>query len=153
VSRELNQRYGTDRWKPVRLELREDINRAVAAYKEFDVLLVNSIYDGMNLVAKEGMMVNERDGVLILSENTGSYGELGQWAFTVNPFDVDATADALYQALTMEPRQRKARINRIRAVVRQNDVARWISSQLQDIRDLTETGRRRNRRILPHIAS
>jgi trehalose 6-phosphate synthase len=153
VARELNQRYGTEKWKPVRLELREDMNRALAAYKEFDVLLVNSIYDGMNLVAKEGMMVNERDGVLILSENTGSYGELGQWAFTVNPFDIDATADALHQALTMDVRQRRARLNRIRAVIRQNDVARWISSQLQDIRDLTETGRKRNRRLLPHIAS
>ncbi len=153
LTRELNQRYGTEKWKPVRLELREDMNRAMAAYKEFDVLLVNSIYDGMNLVAKEGMMVNERDGVLILSENTGSYGELGQWAFTVNPFDVDATADALYSALTMEPRQRRARMNRIRTVVRQNDVARWISSQLQDIRDLTETGRKLKRRVRTNVAN
>ena len=98
-------------------------------------------------------MVNERDGVLILSENTGSYGELGQWAFTVNPFDVDATADALYSALTMEPRQRRARMNRIRTVVRQNDVARWISSQLQDIRDLTETGRKLKRRVRTNVAN
>jgi len=103
VVRELNQRFGHARWKPVRLELREDLDRAIAAYKEFDVLLVNSIYDGMNLVAKEGMMVNERDGVLILSENTGCYAELGQWAFTINPFDVDQTAEALYLALTMRP--------------------------------------------------
>jgi trehalose 6-phosphate synthase len=146
-TRELNQRYGIEGWKPVRLELREDMNRAVAAYKEFDVLLVNSIYDGMNLVAKEGMMVNERNGVLILSENTGSHGELGQWAFTVNPFDIDATAEALYQALTMDEKQRKARINRIRSSVRQNDMARWISMQLQDIRDLTRAGSSRRRKV------
>ncbi|MEA2647429.1 MAG: trehalose 6-phosphate synthase [Chloroflexota bacterium] len=147
VTRELNQRYGREGWRPVRLELRENLNRAVAAYKEFDVLLVNSIYDGMNLVAKEGMMVNERDGVLILSENTGSYGELGQWAFTINPFDVDATAEALYQALVMDEKQRRARLNHIRASVRQNDIARWISAQLQDIRDLTRAGRSRRRRV------
>jgi len=137
VTRELNQRYGEGSWKPVRLELREDIARAVAAYKEYDVLLVNSIYDGMNLVAKEGPIVNQRDGVLVLSENAGAHDQLGQWAFSINPFDVDATAEALYRALTMDPRQRRARLNRIRESVRQADIARWISSQLQDIRDLT----------------
>ncbi|MFY9614935.1 MAG: trehalose-6-phosphate synthase [Candidatus Dormiibacterota bacterium] len=156
VTRELNQRYGREGWKPVRLELREDLNRAIAAYKEFDVLLVNSIYDGMNLVAKEGMIVNERDGVLILSENTGSFGELGEWAFGINPFDIDATADALYAALTMDERQRRTRVNKIRGSVRQNDIARWISAQLQDIRDLTRAGRSRRRaatRTLTRIAA
>ena len=137
VARELNQRYGTEGWRPVRLELREDLARAVAGYKEYDVLLVNSIYDGMNLVAKEGSIINDRDGVLILSENAGAHEQLGQWAFSINPFDVDATADALYRALTMDVRQRRARMNRIRESVRQNDVAGWISAQLQDIRDLT----------------
>jgi len=145
VARELNQRYSSGGWRPVRLELREDLARAVAAYKEYDVLLVNSIYDGMNLVAKEGPMVNERDGVLVLSENAGCYEELGQWAFSINPFDVDATADALYRALTMEVRQRRARLRHIRETVRTNDIARWISSQLQDIRDLT--GPRWSRRL------
>jgi trehalose 6-phosphate synthase len=153
VARELNQRYGHARWRPVRMELREDLDRAIAAYKEFDVLLVNSIYDGMNLVAKEGMMVNQRDGVLILSENTGCYAELGQWAFTINPFDVDQTAEALYLALTMDQRPRRARLTRIRKVVRQNDIARWISSQLQDIRDLASPGRPRNRSSRRRIAS
>jgi trehalose 6-phosphate synthase len=153
LARELNRRHGQQGWKPVRLELREDLNRAIAAYKEFDVLLVNSIYDGMNLVAKEGMMVNQRDGVLILSENTGSHGELGQWALTVNPFDVDQTADALYQALTMGQRQRSARVSRIRSAIRQNDIARWISGQLQDIRDLATPGRPRNRAARRRIAS
>jgi trehalose 6-phosphate synthase len=137
MARELNQRFGRERWKPVRLELREDLTRAMAGYKEFDVLLVNPIYDGMNLVAKEGMMINERDGVLVLSENAGCHAELGQWAFSINPFDIDATAEAIYRGLTMEARQRRARINKIRESVRQNDIARWISVQLQDIRDLT----------------
>jgi trehalose 6-phosphate synthase len=147
MARELNQRYGARGWKPVRLELKEDLARAIAGYKEFDVLLVNPIYDGMNLVAKEGMMVNERDGVLVLSENAGCHAELGEWALSINPFDVDATAEMLYRALMMDKRQRRARLNKIRASVSQNDIARWISAQLQDIRDLTERRRSTSARI------
>ena len=72
------------------------MERAIAGYRNFDVLLVNPIYDGMNLVAKEGPLVNQRDGVLVLSENAGSHEELGEWAITVNPFDIEETAEALY---------------------------------------------------------
>jgi trehalose 6-phosphate synthase len=76
--------------------------------------------------------------VLVLSENAGTHEELGEWAITVNPFDVDATAQALQRALLMDPIERHARAEKMRAVVQQNDVARWISAQLQDIRDLVE---------------
>jgi trehalose 6-phosphate synthase len=138
VVRVINSRYGSADWQPIRLELRDDMNRAVAGYKQFDVLLVNPIYDGMNLVAKEGSTVNRRGGVLVLSENAGTHEELGEWAITINPFDVDATADALHKALLMDPVERHARAEKMRAVVQQNDVARWISAQLQDIRDLVE---------------
>src|ERR1700736_1583092 len=137
-ARVIHERLGSDGWQPIRLELRDDINRAVAGYKQFDVLLVNPIYDGMNLVAKEGITVNQRGGALILSENAGTHEELGEWAITINPFDVDATADALHKALLMDPVERHARAEKMRAVVQQNDVARWISAQLQDIRDLIE---------------
>ncbi|TME22211.1 MAG: trehalose-6-phosphate synthase, partial [Chloroflexi bacterium] len=106
--------------------------------KQFDVLLVNPLYDGMNLVAKEGITVNRRGGALVLSENAGTHEELGEWAITINPFDVDATAQALQHALLMDPVERHARAEKMRAVVQQNDVARWISAQLQDIRDLVE---------------
>jgi trehalose 6-phosphate synthase len=138
VARVINQRLGSDNWQPIRLELRDDMSRAVAGYKQFDVLLVNPIYDGMNLVAKEGITVNRRGGALVLSENAGTHEELGQWAITINPFDVDATAQALHRALLMDPVERHARAEKMRAVVQQNDVARWISAQLQDIRDLVE---------------
>jgi trehalose 6-phosphate synthase len=138
VARVINTRFGSEGWQPIRLELRDDINRAVAGYKQFDVLLVNPIYDGMNLVAKEGITVNRRGGALVLSENAGTHEELGEWAITVNPFDVDATAQALQRALLMDPVERHARAEKMRAVVQQNDVARWISAQLQDIRDLVE---------------
>jgi len=138
LARAINQRLGSDSWQPIRLELRDDMNRAVAGYKQFDVLLVNPIYDGMNLVAKEGITVNQRGGALVLSENAGTHEELGEWAITINPFDVDATAQALHRALLMDPVERHARAEKMRAVVQQNDVARWISAQLQDIRDLVE---------------
>ena len=69
----------------------------MAAYKQFDVLFVNPIFDGMNLIAKEGPLVNERDGVLVLSENAGAHEKLGEWALTVNPFDLEDQADALYR--------------------------------------------------------
>ena len=79
---------------PIRVEIEDNMGRAIAGYRVFDVLLVNPIYDGMNLVAKEGPLVNQRDGVLVLSENAGSHEELGEWAITVNPFDIDETAEA-----------------------------------------------------------
>jgi trehalose 6-phosphate synthase len=110
--------------------------RALAGYRQFDVLLVNPIYDGMNLVAKEGVICNHRDGVLVLSENAGSCEELGNFALTVNPFDIDETAEALYLGLTMDPQQRSARADRIRETVRVADINRWIALQLQDLRDL-----------------
>jgi trehalose 6-phosphate synthase len=138
VARVINSRFARDQWQPIRLELREDINRAVAGYKLFDVLLVNPIYDGMNLVAKEGVSVNRRGGVLVLSENAGTHEELGEWALTINPFDVDATAQAMHHALLMDPVERHQRAEKMREVVQQNDVARWISAQLQDLRDLIE---------------
>src|SRR5437660_1506597 len=138
LARVINGRFGSAEWQPIRLELRDDMNRAVAGYKQFDVLLVNPIYDGMNLVAKEGITVNRRGGALILSENAGTHEELGEWAITINPFDVDATAQALHRALLMDPVERHARAEKMRAVVQQNDVARWISAQLQDIRDVVE---------------
>ena len=138
VARVINERHGRADWQPVRLELRDDRSRAIAGYKQFDVLLVNPIYDGMNLVAKEGVTVNRRGGVLVLSENAGSHEELGEGAITINPFDVDATAEALHRALLMDGAERHARSEKLRAVVQQNDMARWISAQLQDIRDLVE---------------
>ena len=74
----VNHRHGTPDWMPIQLKLRDDLEEAMAAYKHYDVLLVNAMFDGMNLVAKEGPLVNEREGVSILSENTGAHEELGR---------------------------------------------------------------------------
>src|ERR1019366_6894318 len=83
-----NHRHGSPDWMPIQLKLRDDLEEAVAAYKHYDMLMVNAMFDGMNLVAKEGPMVNERAGVSVLSENTGAHEELGEFALSVNPFDL-----------------------------------------------------------------
>ena len=94
---------------------------------------MNAIYDGMNLVAKEAPLVNERDGVLILSENAGAHAELGEWALTVNPFDVAGQAEAIHTALTMGESERRARLDGIRTHVREHGVTEWIEAQLADL--------------------
>ena len=106
----VNHRHGTPDWMPIQLKLRDDLEEAVAAYKHYDVMIVNAMFDGMNLVAKEGPLVNERNGVSILSENTGAHEELGEWALSVNPFDIKETADSIYRALTMSAEERARRV-------------------------------------------
>ena len=102
----INHRHGTTDWMPIDLRLRDDFEEAVALYKHFDLLLVNAMWDGMNLVSKEGPLVNTRDGMMILSENTGAHEELGDCALSVNPFDVQEQADAMYHALTASAEER-----------------------------------------------
>jgi trehalose 6-phosphate synthase len=130
---DINLKHGTTEWQPIDLQLDDDFPRALAAYTQFYVLLVNSIYDGMNLVAKEGVLVNERDGVLVLSENTGVHDELGAFALTVNPFDLGDQAEKLYAALMMAPEEKRARRAHCVAVVRENDLSKWLERQLADI--------------------
>ena len=137
VSREVNDRhYMTGLWQPIDLRVSDNFPEAVAAYKHYDVLLVNAIFDGMNLIAKEAPLVNERDGVLILSENAGAYGELKDYALVVNPFDIQEQADAIYAALEMPAEERHTRIEGIRAQVREHDIKRWIDTQLADLKNL-----------------
>jgi trehalose 6-phosphate synthase len=130
---EVNAKHGTGDWRPIELHLKDDLDLAVAAYKQFDVLMVNAMFDGMNLVAKESIVVNRRNGVLALSENTGAHAELGAFAVTLHPFDLQQQADAIYEALTMPAGERRDRRNACERVVRQNDVAKWLQVQLADI--------------------
>ena len=132
-ARRVNDRFQRAGWTPIWLEIADDFARSVASYKEFDVLLVNPIFDGLNLVAKEAPLVNTRDGVLVLSENAGVHEELGEWALTVNPFDVAGQATALHEALEMPAEERRARIQAIRAHVREHDLEEWIAAQLADL--------------------
>ncbi len=132
-ARRVNGRFQQDGWTPIDVVIEDNFTAAVAAYKQFDVLFVNAIYDGMNLVAKEAPLVNERDGVIVLSENTGAHEELGDWVVTVNPFDVAAQAEALERALSMPQPERHQRLEAIRAHVREHDIAAWIQGQLDDL--------------------
>jgi trehalose 6-phosphate synthase len=136
TARQVNRRFARPDWMPIRLEYGENINRAVAGYSDFDVLLVNPIYDGMNLVAKEGAFLNGRDGVIVLSENAGAFEELRDNVIGVNPFDVEATAQALHDALTLPQGSRSAMALRLRAAVRERDITRWVQQQLYDLKDL-----------------
>jgi trehalose 6-phosphate synthase len=129
----VNERFGRPGWQPVDLRVADDFPQSVAAYKQFDVLLVNAVFDGLNLVAKEGPLVNERDGVLVLSENAGAHEELAEWAVTVSPFDVSGQADALHEALVMPAAERARRAAALRAQVRANGLAEWTQAELADL--------------------
>ncbi|HEU0104049.1 MAG TPA: trehalose-6-phosphate synthase [Mycobacteriales bacterium] len=129
----INAKFGTGTWQPVDLRLASDLPLAVAAYRRCDVLVVNAVADGMNLVAKEAVVVNERDMVLALSESTGAHGELGRYAVTLHPFDIAQQADAIHEALTMPHAERAQRRRQAADQVRRNDVRRWLRVQLADL--------------------
>jgi trehalose 6-phosphate synthase len=129
----VNHRHGTTDWMPIDLRIYENFPEAVARYKHFDLLMVNSLFDGMNLVAKEAPAVNTRDGVVMLSENTGAHEELGDCTLTVNPFDIQEQADAIHRALTMSAEERALRAARLREIARTRDPGVWISEQLADV--------------------
>jgi trehalose 6-phosphate synthase len=130
----VNHRHGSPDWMPIQLKLRDDLEEAVAAYKHYDVLIVNAMFDGMNLVAKEGPLVNEHAGVSILSENTGAHEELGEYALSVNPFDIQELADSIHAALTMDPQERRRRHEGLKLTVTARNPGDWVDEQLADIR-------------------
>jgi trehalose 6-phosphate synthase len=115
------------------LDVADDFPRSVAGYKQFDVLLVNPVFDGLNLISKEAPLVNGRDGVLVLSENAGSHEELAEWALTVSPLDLQGQADALAAALALPAEERRRRAEALRAHVRRHDIREWIEAQLADL--------------------
>jgi len=142
----INTKHGNTDWMPIDLRIENNLPRAVAVYKHYDVLMVNGIFDGMNLVAKEASLLNERNGVLILSESVGAHEELGSFALSVNPFDVKSQAEALHRALSMPADEKAARSDQIKRIVRENNVAKWLSAQQHDIAQKLAAARRRARR-------
>jgi len=133
VVEEVNQKHGTASWKPIELSMEDNFPLSVAAYKNYDVLLVNAVRDGMNLIAKEAVIANEKNGVLVLSENAGAHEELGEHALTVSPFDIDEQADALYEALTMSDEERVRRAEALKQTIEDNTIEEWVEAQLEDI--------------------
>jgi trehalose 6-phosphate synthase len=139
VALRINSQHRRRGWVPIRLEFGENMRKAMAALRNFDVLVVNPVYDGLNLVVKEGALVNRAEGMIVLSENAGAHEELQPHVLSINPFDIDATAESIYQGLVMSGEERRRRNEAARVVVRANDIARWITRQVQDIRDLVAT--------------
>ena len=132
---QVNAKYANTEtgWHPIHLIMGESYPRVLAAMKWYDVMLCNSIIDGMHLGAKEAALINERNGVLILSEGAGAAQQLGEHALVVAPADVEGTAEALYQALTMPQKERQRRAAALRAAVEEQDVTLWFRQQLVDI--------------------
>lgn len=118
-------------WTPILLDDRDDFPRSVAALTLYDALLVNPLRDGMNLVAKEGPLVNDHDGVVVLSTEAGAWDELAEGAVGVHPYDVAGTGDALHRALSMAPDERAARLALLRKAVRRQGPREWLAGQLR----------------------
>jgi trehalose 6-phosphate synthase len=132
----INALYGSSEWEPVRLLVGENYPRAVAALQQYDVLLVNAIADGMNLVAKEGPIVNQRNGVLILSERAGAREQLESGAIVISPCDVYATAEAMHQALKMPLENRVQFAERLRWIIEREDINAWLTHQFEALTEL-----------------
>jgi trehalose 6-phosphate synthase len=134
LAEEINAEYSTATWQPLILHVRDDFARSLAAYRLADVALVNPIRDGMNLVAKEIPVVSERGVALVLSREAGAFDELGEDAIAINPYDTEATARALHEALTMTDGERAERTKRLAAAATALPPQRWFLDQLAALR-------------------
>jgi trehalose 6-phosphate synthase len=133
-ARRINAEFGNDAWQPVHLEIEDDYPRSVAALMEFDVLMVNPVSDGMNLVAKEGAVLNRRDGVILLSVKAGAYAEMRGAVLALNPLDVWETAQMLDKGLSMPPGKRRLMAAQARDIVMENTSFKWLLRQIQNLR-------------------
>jgi trehalose 6-phosphate synthase len=133
VSGKINADFGKKDWEPVRILVGEDYERALAAMQLYDVLLVNAIADGMNLVAKEGPIINTKDGVLILSERAGASLQLAPGSTIISPCDIYATAEAMHQGLSMDQVEKENRAKTLKSIIKQYDIHKWFFSQLHTV--------------------
>ncbi len=130
LATEIDEEFGSPSWRPLLLHVNDDYPRSLAAYRLADVLLVNPVRDGMNLVAKEGPVLAERGCALVLSTEAGAAAELGAEALLVNPFDVSATAEALHAALSMPEEERRARCARLAEAAAALPPQQWFTDQV-----------------------
>lgn len=126
----INATWRTESWTPIAYDAGDDFPRSVAALRRFDLLLVNPVRDGLNLVAKEGMIVNERDGVLALSRESGAWSELSGLALEVHPFDIAGTSDVLHRALSMSAAERAAHFTALHQKVLARTGSDWLGDQV-----------------------
>jgi trehalose 6-phosphate synthase len=130
AAREVNDEFATEGWQPVHLEVADDYARSLAGLTEADVLLVNPLRDGMNLVAKEGPVLSAGGVSLVLSREAGAADELGEDALLVNPYDVSQTAEALHQALSTPRAERAERSARLARAATALPPSAWLAAQL-----------------------
>ncbi len=138
IIEEINQHYGTDGWTPIQAFFGNDRTQALAAMQHYDVLLVNPIIDGMNLVAKEGPTVNQCDGLVVLSRTAGAFQQMGKASIPTSPTDIAETAQALYKALSMPLDERRIKAALARQIVERQDLNTWLQRQIVDINDLLD---------------
>jgi trehalose 6-phosphate synthase len=130
----INQRYGTDTWQPIIAVFGNDRARALACMRQYDALLVNPLLDGMNLVVKEGALVNERAGVTILSRTAGAFEQLGHFPLGAPPTDIVALSEKLLEALNMSPRERRERSSAMLRLLLKESATSWLQAQLRDLK-------------------
>ncbi len=136
IIHKINGKYSRNGWKPIVTHFDAEYPLVIAAFKNYDCLLVNSIHDGMNLVPKEGSTVNENNGILIISETTGAYDELKEYSININAMDISETAEAIYNAITMKQDERKKRLKGLKKVIHNYDVYKWMEEQFNNIQKL-----------------
>ena len=129
----INAAFGKEDWNPIVVKVQENFTYAVAAYDQYDAMLVNPVHDGMNLVAMEGPVLNSRGGSLILSRNAGAFGRLGRHALAINPFDLSETAEAIHEALMMPEEERTRRARGLQRSALAHTPATWLAGQLRAI--------------------
>jgi trehalose 6-phosphate synthase len=130
----VNERWAAGDWQPVVLDTRDDFARSIAGLLRYDVLFVNPVKDGLNLVAKEGPLVNRRDGVVCLSPEAGAFDELGDAVVPVHPYDLVQNAEALHAALTMPAEERRARAQRLRSLAGARTPTDWLDDLVRAAR-------------------
>jgi trehalose 6-phosphate synthase len=130
IAKEIDDEFGTDTWQPLILAVDDDFPRSLAALRLADVVVVNPLRDGMNLVAKEAPVVSDAGCVLILSREAGAFDSLGADSIAVNPYDVSGTARAMHEALSMDPTERAERCARLVAAATTCPPGTWFADQV-----------------------
>lgn len=132
----INKTYGNPEWMPIRVFSENNYAQAMAGLKVYDTLLVNPLVDGTNLVTKEGPVVNDKNGVIVLSETSSTFDELQDGVLSVSPADIEGTEQALYRSVTMSLSERQDRSKALLDIIEKNDVDAWLRIQFTDIKNI-----------------
>ena len=121
---------------PIRVFSENNYAQAMAGLKVYDTLLVNPLVDGTNLVTKEWPVVNDKNGVIVLSDTSSTFDELQDGVLSVSPADIEGTEQALYRSVTMSLSERQDRSKALLDIIEKNDVDAWLRIQFTDIKNI-----------------